>query len=190
MNTANLIPKHFLPLSNAEIDRAWKSVWRELDELGFGCRRLESCQVYIELFSTAYGYQWFGDREDDKHCGDIVLPRISLSHWGDYFVGRQVVSALDVLRHEYGHAYADVNRRRIETKKFERAFGWPHEVVYAEGFEYDPEYHVTEYAAVSTGEDFAEVFWLYLKHRGKLPARLYTSPVRRKWRFIEDLRKG
>ena len=97
---------------------------------------------------------------------------------------------VDVLRHEYGHAFADVNRRRVESKRFEKAFGWPHDVEYEEGFEHDPEYHVTPYAAASTGEDFAEVFWLYLKHKGKLPCRLDTAPIRRKWKFVEELRKG
>jgi hypothetical protein len=179
-----------IPLSLSELDTAWTKVWRELDVLGFGCPRLETCQVYLGIVSTAYGYQWYGDRPEGRACGDIVLPRISLSHWGDYFGGRPKVSALDILRHEYGHAFADVNRRRIETKRFENAFGWPHEVEYAEGFEYDPEHHVTEYAATTTGEDFAEVFWLYLKHKGRLPRRFDTAPIRRKWKFVGDLRKA
>lgn len=190
MITKHLIPKHFYPLSETEINRAWTRVWRELDDLGFTCRRLEKCRVYIDLVHTAYGYQWFGDRQDGRTCGDIILPRVSFSRWGDYFNGNARMSALDVLRHEYGHAYADVNRRRIETKKFEEAFGWPHDVSYESGFEYDPEHHVTEYAAASTGEDFAEVFWLYLKHKGKLPAKLDTAPIRRRWRFVEKLRKA
>jgi len=146
--------------------------------------------VELGLVSTAYGYQWFGDDPDGRACGNIVLPRVSFSHWKDYFDGNRKTSTVDILRHEYGHAYADVNRRRIETNRFEKAFGWPHDVEYGEGFEYDPEHHVTGYAATSTGEDFAEVFWLYLKHKGKLPRRLDTAPIRRKWRFVEALRKG
>ena len=146
--------------------------------------------MYIGLVHTAYGYQWFGDREDGRTCGDIILPRVSLCRWGDYFRSGRVLSALDVLRHEYGHAYADVNRRRIETKKFEQAFEWPHDVSYEVGCEYDPQRHVTGYAAASTGEDFAEVFWLYLKHKGKLPARLDTPPIRRRRRFVAQLRKS
>lgn len=178
-----------LPLSLSELDTAWTRVWRELDALGFGCPRLETCQVYLGIVDAAYGYQWFGDRLEGRACGDIVLPRVALCHWLDYFKERPKVSALDILRHEYGHAYADVNRRRIETQRFEKAFGAPHDVEYAGGFEYDPEYHITEYAATSTGEDFAEVFWLYLKHNGKLPRRVDTVPIRRKWKFIEALRK-
>jgi hypothetical protein len=176
-----------LPLSLPELSRAWTQVWREIETLRFASPRLATCQVYLGIASTAYGYQWYGDRREGRACGDIILPRFSLSHWGDYFGGRAKVTAVDILRHEYGHAFADVNPRRIETKKFERTFGWPHEVAYAEGCEYDSEHHVTRYAAVATGEDFAEVFGLYLKHRGRLPKRLDTAPIRLKWKFVEEL---
>lgn len=100
------------------------------------------------------------------------------------------VSVADILRHEYAHAYADVNGRRVETKKFERAFGHPH--VWWEDFEmeYDPEQHVSRYAATDPVEDFAEVFWKYLKHKGRLPRHHDTAPIRRKWKFVADLRRS
>lgn len=50
--------------------------------------------------------------------------------------------------------------------------------------------HVTEYTAVTTGEDFAEIFWLYLKSKGKLPRFYDTAPIRRKWKFLGELGKG
>ncbi len=183
------IPTHFRPASVTELNRAWTQVWRELETHGFACPRLDSCQVNLGVISTAYGYQWFGDRPGGRASGDIVLPSVSLSHWKDYFQGRDKVSLVDILRHEFGHAYADVNRRRIETKCFEKAFGFPHDVEYAEGFEYDPEHHVTQHAAVSTGEDFAEVFWKFLKHKGKLPRQHHTSPIIKKWEFVESLQR-
>lgn len=183
------VPKHLVPTTLPEVNRASTKVWRELETLGLSCRRLSSCQVCLNLASTAYGYQWFGDRDGGRHCGDIVLPRVSLSRWSDYFRGRPCTTVLDVLRHEYGHAYADVNRRRIETRKFERAFGYPHEWWDGYEMEFDPDFHVTEYAATAPGEDFAEVFWLFLKHKGKLPGRLDTPHIRRKWRFVRDLEK-
>lgn len=179
---------HLIPTSMSEVNRAWTKVWHEVDTLGFGCKRLATCQVYLELFDTAYGYQWFGDREDGRHCGDIVLPSISLIRWGDFFLGRPFTTPADVLRHEYGHAFADVNRRRIETKKFEKVFGYPHEWRDDYEMEYDPDFHVTEYAATAPGEDFAEVCWLYLKHKGKLPKKLDASAIRIKWEFMESLR--
>lgn len=183
------IPKHFVPIGLSQVNQAWTRVWRELDQMGLTCRRLSTCQVYLSLAHTAYGYQWFGDRKDGRLCGDIYLPSISLSRWGDYFQGRPATSSVDVLRHEYGHAYADVNRRRIETKRFEIAFGYPHEWWKDATLEYDPYHHVTPYAATAPGEDFAEVFWLYLKHKGRLPRRLDTPPIRLKWDFVAKLRR-
>lgn len=55
--------------------------------------------------------------------------------------------------------------------------------------EYDPEEHITEYAATDPMEDFAENFWLYLKHKGALPRKHDTSTIRRRWKFIEGLRR-
>lgn len=183
------IPKHFHPLSLDELNNAWTKVWRELESLGFTCPRLAKCKVCLGVIHTAYGYQWFGDRTDGRICGDIILPKVSLSQWLAYVRRLKKESALDILRHEYGHAYADVNRRRIESKRFEKAFGWPHSVEYEGGFEYDPEYHITEYGAESTGEDFAEVFWKFLKHKGKLPKHHHTKPIIKKWQFVNSLRK-
>lgn len=150
--------------------------------MGFACRKLATCQVWFIWGSRSYGYQWFGDRTGGRHCGDIVIPSVSVSRW------RKYESVLDVLRHEYGHAYADINGRRINTKRFERAFGGPHDVNEPHPVPEDPDVHVTPYAATTTGEDFAETFWLYLKHKGRPPARLkYKTAILRKWRFIEDL---
>lgn len=184
------IPEHFRPVSLNELSTAWTKVWRELEGLGFICPRLEKCQVCLGVIHTAYGYQWFGDRSDGRACGDIVLPSVSTSQWKTYFRGKKKETVVDILRHEYGHAFADVNRRRIETKRFEKAFGWPHDVAYDGGVEYDPENHITEYAAESSGEDFAEIFWKFLKHKGKLPRHHHTKPIIRKWKFVESLRKS
>jgi len=187
--------KHaLLPLSITELNEAWTTVWQELETLGFSSPRLAKCQVYLGVVSGAYGYQYFRDLSDekqrDKPCGDIVLPRVSFSHFSDYFRGEPKASPLDTLRHEYGHAFADVNRRRVETKRFEKAFGWPHEMWWGESeMVYDPEHHVTEYASTDPAEDFAEIFWLYLKHQGKLPKRLDTPTIQKKWKFVESLRK-
>ncbi len=46
---------------------------------------------------------------------------------------------------------------------------------------------MSEYAATAPAEDFAEVFMLYVKHSGVLPARNDTPAIRRKWRFVGQL---
>jgi hypothetical protein len=184
------IPKHFVPVGLDDVNRAWTKVWWELETMGLACRRLSTCQVYLGIVHTAYGYQWYGDRGDGRHCGDIVLPSVSLSRWSDFISGRPFTTVVDVLRHEYGHAYADVNRRRIESRAFENAFGYPHEWWDGYELEHDPYFHVTPYAATAPAEDFAEVFWLYLKHKGDLPRKFASPPIKKKWEFVSRLRKS
>lgn len=180
---------HLKPLSLDELNRALTLVWRELKSFGLACEGLDACQVCLGVSSYAYGYQCFGDRTEGRRCGDIILPRISLSHWTDWIIRNQKTITLDVLRHEYGHAYADINQRRIESKRFEKAFDAPHDIWEKHVMEYDPNFHISEYAATSSGEDFAEVFMFFLKHKGRLPRKHDTKPIRRKWKFVDDLRK-
>lgn len=187
------------PLSLTRLNQTLSKVRREMVDLGFWCDKLASCQVWLRTFpekgmSDAYGYQWFGDREDGRLVGDIVLPSVSPAMWGNYLRwlrGEEgTVILLDVLRHEYGHAFADANPRRMNSPKFARAFGHAHES-WGESWtmEYDPEHHITEYAATDPMEDFAENFYLYLKHRGTLPAAYRTGPILERWKFIRGLRR-
>jgi len=125
MKIRHPIPKHFHPVTLSEINRVWTQVWRELEVMGFACPRLATCQVYLGIVDTAYGYQWYGVRPEGRACGDIVLPSVSVSQLQGYFVGMTKVSVADILRHEYAHAYADVNGRRVETKKFETPISPP-----------------------------------------------------------------
>jgi hypothetical protein len=54
--------------------------------------------------------------------------------------------------------------------------------------EYDPDLHVTPYAAAMPCEDFAETFHFYVRHKGRPPVRLQTKPeIGRKWAFIHWL---
>lgn len=184
-----LLPKNLRPIGLSDVNRAWTKVWNELETMGFTCRRLSTCQIYLSWANTAYGYQWYGDRENGRHCGDIILPSVPFARWRDFFNCRPFPTSTDVLRNEYGHAYADVNRRQIETNRFEMDFGYPHEWWAGYEMEFDPEHHVTRYASTAPGEDFAEVFWVYLKHKGKLPRHLDRLPIRKKWEFVGNLRR-
>jgi len=187
------------PLGFEPFKRARWKVRREMIDLGLWCDKLDSCQVWLRTVPErgmwgAYGYQWFGDREDGRLVGDIVLPSVSPAMWGNYLrwcYGEKEATVVDVLRHEYGHAFADANPRRMNSPKFERAFGYPHESESWDGWkmDYDPEHHVSEYAATNPMEDFAENFQLYLKHRGILPLVHQTGPIRERWKFIKGLRK-
>jgi hypothetical protein len=55
--------------------------------------------------------------------------------------------------------------------------------------DYDPDEHVTEYAAVSPAEDFAETFMTYVRHRGRVVRYRSRRGVYRKLRFVVWLRR-
>lgn len=153
----------------------------ELKKLGFYDEYTARTEVYLVPSSRAHAYQYyFGD-------GSICIPRISRSTLIDRYNG-EVTSLKDILRHEYGHAVACTHRGLMRSRKFSEAFGGPHNWNFE--WEHDPDFHVTEYAALATGEDFAEVFYKYLKHKGVLPKKYQKPGIRRKWKFIEQLRSA
>ena len=52
------------------------------------------------------------------------------------------------------------------------------------------ERYVSEYATDSTQEDFAETFMLFVKHKGKIPARFAKKPaIRKKWKTVAEIVK-
>ena len=50
--------------------------------------------------------------------------------------------------------------------------------------------YVSEYATSATQEDFAETFMLFVKHKGKIPARFAKKPaIRKKWKSVAEIVK-
>ena len=95
-------------------------------------------------------------------------------------------SLQDVLRHEYGHAVADLYPRLIRSWRFRWAFGGRYHDEQPAS-DYHPKKHVTEYAATLPMEDFSEVFTYYVKHNGTLPRHFNTAAIRRKWKYVARL---
>lgn len=98
-------------------------------------------------------------------------------------------SVLNVLRHEFGHAYANAYPRIFSSMDFKNAFGgkYGNEVVY--DTENWKEYCVSEYAASCVQEDFAETFMYYLKHKGNIPVKYKRNRyIQNKWSFISSLK--
>ena len=50
--------------------------------------------------------------------------------------------------------------------------------------------YVSEYASSATQEDFAETFMLFVKYKGKIPAKFAKRPViRKKWKAVAKIVK-
>ena len=153
-------------------------VRHELRRLGFLSPAVSNVRVRLTAFGTAYGYQHYGG------SGEIHIPAVSLSRFST-ILGYPYTSLRDVIRHEYGHAVADQHRGLIRSRKFSTAFGAGHDNDKMDAF--DPEVHLTPYAAHSPGEDFAETFMIFVRTGGVLPERNGSMSIKRKWRFLNDL---
>ena len=161
------------------LNRAVSDVQKELEAHGFFDEKLAAIDVYLSWCGFAYGWCWYGT------SGNVHIPAVSFGKLFEGVVGGSRTTLRDTLRHEYGHALAHTHRALFCSVPFKRAFGTHHDADIRS--DYDPERHVTPYAATSPSEDFAEVFMLYLRHGGELPERFNTWRIRRKWRFIRDL---
>jgi hypothetical protein len=154
---------------------------QELQQLGFLSEGVRKVRVKLTPFGTAYGYQYYGS------SGDICIPALSLSRFST-LLGYPYTSLRDVLRHEYGHAVADLHRGLIRSRKFSSAFGSGH--CFEKREEFHPEVHLTPYAAHSPGEDFAETFMIYVRTAGVLPACHQSKAIKSKWLFLRELSKS
>jgi hypothetical protein len=165
-------------VTQARLDTANYQVTGELDCLGFYDKPMQEVDTYLVMFSDAYGYHHYGE------SGNICIPRVSLSKIQDIISG-EYTSLRDVLRHEFAHALADTHRGLIRSRHFTNAFGAPHN--WENRQEYDPDYHVSAYAATAPAEDFAEVFMHYVKTGGNLPRKWRKSGIMKKWLFVREL---
>lgn len=169
-----------------ETERAFNKVRRELQgfNLLFAGSRLDGVDCYYERFSLGalyglVGAMGFYDFEDQCIHIPAFYPAGLFPEW---YGERQT---LDVLRHEFGHALADKYRKFFRGGIFKEAFGASYgEKKVFEGGDWKNEY-VTEYASTMTQEDFAETFMLYMKYKGKMPARFRGKrAIEKKWKTV------
>lgn len=142
---------------------------------------MAAIEVYLIPAGIAYGYKVLG------RAGHIGIPAVSLHRIGELLLGGTPCTLRDVLRHEYAHVLVDVHPAHIRSKRFTRVFEGTYQRTKGR-WAWDPEYHVSPYAATNPSEDFSETFMYYVKCRGKLPRMFDHAPIRRKWNFIERLR--
>jgi hypothetical protein len=173
--TTRQLSRHVISLKRLTTTN-WE-VMDEIDKLGLWCEQLDKVDVYLIPVSYAC-YGWYS--------GNIYIPAISGANLSDYFA-RQHTRLKDVLRHEWAHAFAEAEPKKINSKKFESVFLGRYESMERVSH-YNPARHLTPYASASACEDFAETFHFYLRHKGKLPTRLANKPVIvRKWNFIASM---
>jgi hypothetical protein len=158
----------------SSLNRALRRVADELDTHGFYADDVAALPVWLDGWPRVdtYGY-W---------DGAIHIPAVTLHRVHTRWFGGSYTSLADVLRHEYGHAVADLYPRLLRSKRFAAVFGARHDD--DDEQEYDPALHVSTYAATNAAEDWAEVFMSYHRCRGRLPPSWSTTAIRAKWRFV------
>ncbi len=177
-----------------EVNRAFNKVRNELFNIrvlwdgsrldGVGCTYLT-----IAPIAALAGYMGLYQPETTEiEFPSVYLPIEAL--WKD--LGAKA-NALDVIRHEFGHALADLYPGALKKGgTFRAAFGGSYGGTPAEerGVEGWEERYISEYATSATQEDFAETFMLFVKHKGKIPAKFAKMPpVRKKWKAVAEIVK-
>ena len=177
-----------------EVTRAYNKVRTELWKLGvlWDGSKLDGVGLtYLTVAPIAAlaGYMGLYDPETKEiEFPSVYLPFEAL--WKD--LGTKA-NALDVIRHEFGHALADLYPGALKKDgTFRAAFGgsYGEEPAEERGVDGWEERYVSEYATSATQEDFAETFMLFVKHKGKIPAKFARKPaIRRKWKAVAEIVK-
>ena len=169
------------------VDAAFNKVRWELWKLGvlWAGSRLERVGCIFDSFPLECVFRGAEGLWKDK-LNAIVFPRF-------YFAGGEKDSDIDVFRHEFGHALAELYPDALKKGGlFRAAFGGAYGDNPARGTDPDDWEGrcVTFYATKNTQEDFAETFMLFVKHKGKIPAKYAKKPaIRRKWRAVAEIVK-
>ena len=151
--------------------------------------KVESTYLTIAPISAVAGYMGFYQPATKTiEFPSVYLPIEAL--WKSLSLK---ASAVDVFRHEFGHALADLYPRALSKGGlFRAAFGGiygedPAEERGVDGWE---DRYVSEYATSATQEDFAETFMLFVKNKGKMPRKFAGKPaIAKKWKAVAEIVK-
>jgi hypothetical protein len=95
---------------------------------------------------------------------------------------------LDVIRHEFAHAWAWLDPRRVNGAWFHKTFGGPYASEWPDDApEFDSKKFVSKYATTSPAEDFAESFMMYLRCRRSLERLRSRRRLHRKLTAVASL---
>lgn len=176
-------------ISHSAAFRAFDDIRKELRAAGLMPRGGELDGVCCEWHPGeigGFGVIGFG-LSDFATEGYYWNRTIHLPAWGFWF--RSDDGIRNVVRHEFGHAVADVYRAELGRTGFRRAFGAPFGRRSVARFCRNwKESCVSKYASTNTEEDWAETFMLFLRNKGRLPARFRGLPdVEAKWDAVEAI---
>lgn len=176
-------------VSMEDMEKAFNKVRVELQnmDLLFDGSRLDKVDCYHERFSVGALYGLAAMGFYDPADQNIHIPAAYPPGLFPWIADREMP---DVIRHEFGHALADKYRKFFRGGIFKAAFGanYGEDKVF-NGGDWSDEY-VTEYASTMTQEDFAETFMLYMKHKGKMPARYRGKrAIEKKWKTVAKIVK-
>lgn len=170
-------------VSQKELDRAFNKVRKELAAMGVldegsPLDEVDCYNDYIDFWSGIGGVMGYCYEN-----GDIYIPHTFAA--AIFGCKRNIV---DVMRHEFGHALADRYGKCFKGV-FKEAFGRRYDAKPAEKHVADwTEKYVSAYASTKSCEDWAETFELFMKHKGKLPAKFAKKPaIRKKWKAVRTI---
>jgi hypothetical protein len=170
------------------LERAFNRVRRELAELGLLADgiyldRIDLARSLVPTFRGLMGWVYDQDTGFWRRLlgfreGVIYIP-INAP------VGAQTPGGtlVDVIRHEFGHAWEWVDRRFFRGRWFHDAFGPHHHD--RSNTRHARHHFVSPYAMTSPSEDLAESFMYYLRHRRSLARFKSRHGVYRKLHAIE-----
>ncbi len=173
--------KNFKKLELKTLERAVAKVRQEFSDLGILTTKIDD--ININMLMGFYGAihaivkdRIFSPIVMGYYNGDINIP--------EYCYRPDSIS--NVLRHEYGHAFAEQHPAPFKSRSFISAFGGK----YTSGVKTEmqsPDRCITNYAATDIAEDFAETFMFYIKYKGKLPKKYSKNEfIQRKWEATDN----
>lgn len=165
-------------MTRGKLERALARVQKELIRHGFWQEPIAAVETELFPIAVVHGY-YVG-----RGAGTILVPAISFSRSWEIITGRYGGIG-DVIRHEFGHAICRCCPRPFKSRRFASVFGG--DIHSGQAFEYDPDLHVSKYAATNPEEWFCESLMYYLKFAGRLPRQWRRTPLALQWSFIEDL---
>lgn len=174
--------KSFKKLEFSSLERSVNKVRQEFFDIGILTTKIDAVDVFMLMGVKGAIHALTKDTVFTLFTPGYYNGEVNIS---EYVFSRYSTS--DVLRHEYGHAYADLHPTPFATTSFRTAFGGKYELKRKTEMQL-PGRYMSDYAETDIAEDFAETFMLFIKYKGKLPKKFAKNEfIRAKWEAVEQV---